>query len=65
MYAATRGARRLLVGTADVSADAIAFYGACGFPECGRPRALLRFHIRIPSSRTDASRTTWSCSNAR
>ena len=34
-YAATRGARRLLVGTADVSAGAIAFYGACGFRNAG------------------------------
>jgi GNAT superfamily N-acetyltransferase len=38
-YASTRGARRLLVGTADVSAGAIAFYGACGFASAGiRPR---------------------------
>lgn len=34
-YAATRGARRLLVGTADVSVGTIAFYGACGFRDAG------------------------------
>jgi GNAT superfamily N-acetyltransferase len=34
-YASTRGARRLLVGTADVSAGTIAFYGACGFASAG------------------------------
>jgi ribosomal protein S18 acetylase RimI-like enzyme len=33
--ARTRGADRLLVGTADSSVDTIAFYRACGFHDAG------------------------------
>ena len=44
-YAAERGARGLLVGTADVGAGAIACYGACGFRNAG---VRVRFFDAYP-----------------